>query len=106
MLDLPHSDADNIAGDGEAFSQLAGAVSHDWRIFRTRRGYLGLGPACMQEDDTVVVLDGDKMAYILRPLPDSGHAFMGECFVYAIRSGKAYAMVGENGVGWKVFTLY
>lgn len=98
MLKLPLSNCRDTLQLGRDFLNLARCGCSMRRIFRTRRGYLGLGPACMREGDIVVVLDGGKVPYILRPLTDSTYAFMGECFVYAIRNGEAYDMVGIDGV--------
>jgi hypothetical protein len=106
MLKVPLSSCRDNPRSAYLFLNLARYGCNLKRIFRTRRGYLGLGPACMREHDIVVVLDGGQVPYILRPLTDSTYAFMGECFVYAIRKGEAYGMIGKEGVKRQDFELH
>jgi hypothetical protein len=106
MLKLPLSNCRGALRAGRLFLDLTRYGCSLRRIFRTRRGYLGLGPACMREGDLVVVLDGGQVPYILRPLADSKYAFMGECFVYAIRNREAYNMIGKDGVKRRTFELH
>jgi predicted sulfurtransferase len=59
----------------------------------------------MQKGDVVVVLDGGKVPYMLRPRTGSQYAFLGECYVYAVRNGEAYDMAEKRGVGRQMFSL-
>ncbi|KAF2827527.1 hypothetical protein CC86DRAFT_290582 [Ophiobolus disseminans] len=90
-----------------SFEDMARLMCHRRRIFRTSRGYIGLGPRCMHVGDIVAVLDGGKVPFVLRPLVDGGHeyALMGECFVYDIMDGEVLQMVGHDGVQDKTFVL-
>jgi hypothetical protein len=106
MIDPPDFSLDSSNGNGRAFAELAGSLCCNRRIFRTRRGYLGLGPSCMQEDDLVVVFDAGPIPYILRPLTGSTYAYMGECFVWEIRNGQIYGMTDEDSVREQVFELH
>jgi hypothetical protein len=105
MMELPVFHFDSSQGDGQSYAMQAGLMCHPRRIFRTSTGYLGLGPGCMQKGDVVVVLDGGKVPYMLRPRTGSQYAFLGECYVYAIRNGEAYDMAEKRGVGRQMFSL-
>ncbi|KAF1911821.1 heterokaryon incompatibility protein-domain-containing protein [Ampelomyces quisqualis] len=105
-MQLPVSGHDSSEGHAWLYSRQAGAISGTRRIFRTFRGHIGLGPGCMQAGDVVTVLDGGKVPYVLRHLTGSKHAFMSECFVYAIRNGEAYDMREEDGVKRQIFELH
>ncbi|KAH7414426.1 heterokaryon incompatibility protein-domain-containing protein [Phaeosphaeria sp. MPI-PUGE-AT-0046c] len=104
-LGLPDFKNDAAHDDSEPYSMRAGVMCGSRRIFRTFGGCLGLGPGCMEAGDLVVVLDGGKVPYVLRPLGGPKYAFMGECFVYAIRNGEACAMAEKYGLPKQKFEL-
>jgi hypothetical protein len=71
------------------------------RVFRCEDGRLGLGPAAMRPGDTVVVLFGGIVPYVLRPLEGSGEggdeqkwALVGECIVPTLMQGQAVEEAG------------
>jgi hypothetical protein len=105
-MQLPVFGNDSSEGHHWLYARQAGGICGTRRIFRTFRGHIGLGPGCMQAGDVVAVLDGGKVPYVLRHLTGSKHAFMGECFVYAIRNGEAYDMSEEDGVKRQTFELH
>lgn len=89
----------------DVFQGLMTLYCHDRRLFRTKRGWLGLGPRCMRPDDLLVVLHGGPMPYILRPAGDGKFLFMGECYVSAIARGEVYDIAGTDGIEERVFNL-
>lgn len=105
-MQLPLLGNDSSKGHHRLYARQAGGICGTRRIFRTFRDHIGLGPGCMQAGDVVAVLDGGKVPYVLRHLTGSQHAFMGECFVHAIRNGEAYDMSEEDGVKRQMFELH
>ncbi|KAF9636440.1 Heterokaryon incompatibility [Lasiodiplodia theobromae] len=59
------------------------------RFFVTKKGYIGIGPACMQEGDKVCVLSGAIVPFILRS-DGAEHKLVGEAYVHGIMHGEAY----------------
>lgn len=69
------------------------------RFFMTKVGTMGLGPACMQKEDIVYVLDGGNTPFLLRPIkgrrdvPGYGehecYQLVGDCYVHGIMYGEA-----------------
>jgi hypothetical protein len=47
------------------------------RPFRSRKGYVGLGPAQMLPNDVVCIFLGSQVPYILRPYGSQGYQFVG-----------------------------
>jgi Heterokaryon incompatibility protein (HET) len=60
------------------------------RPFITKKGYIGLAPTTIQEDDVVVVCYGSHVPWILRRRDGmaDGFIFVGEAFVYGIMDGE------------------
>jgi hypothetical protein len=63
------------------------------RIFVTTKGYIGLGPPSMQQDDVVAILFGGKVPLVLRKT-DAHWALEGECYLHGV-------MLGEAIEAWK-----
>ncbi|KAI0106694.1 HET-domain-containing protein [Daldinia grandis] len=61
----------------------------DRRVFRTEKGYIGLGSALMEVDDEVAVVAGAKVPLILRR-KGSQWTLKGDCFLKGIMQGEAY----------------
>lgn len=92
--------------DSGVFIRMMTLYCNDRKLFRTSKGWLGLGPRCMRPDDSLVVLDGGPMPYILRPTEGTNQfLFMGDCYVSAIRRGEVYDLVGTDGIEKRVFDL-
>ena len=95
-------------GNHNSFVQMAAEICRNRRIFRTFKGYLGVGPGILQQDDVVCVLPY-KLPFVLRPTvvdhdarPSHAHThplntisicrrfrLVGECYVDDIMEGKA-----------------
>ncbi|KAI0198010.1 heterokaryon incompatibility protein-domain-containing protein [Astrocystis sublimbata] len=65
------------------------------RLFRTAKGYVGLGPAAAKAGDSVCVLMGGRLLYCLRALTGGRHEFVGECYVHGLMDGEVLAGFGE-----------
>ncbi|KAI9686726.1 MAG: hypothetical protein M1822_002785 [Bathelium mastoideum] len=75
------------------------------RFFKTKTGYMGIGPATMTEDDNICVLMGGPAPFVLRPaVPDiPGYTGMGkhwsmvgDCYVHGMMDGEALGLPREN----------
>ena len=96
----------NIEGHVQAYHQLVKTFCSNRRIFRTEKGYIGLGPRCMYRDDMVAVLDGGKIPYVLRPVKKTGEFdFVGECFVYDVLASFTLDVLIEHGYEEEDFVL-
>ncbi|KAI1398800.1 HET-domain-containing protein [Hypoxylon fuscum] len=61
----------------------------DRRVFRTDKGYIGLGSALAEVGDEIAVVKGAKVPLILRAMK-SKWALQGDCFLKGIMQGEAY----------------
>ncbi|KAK0655149.1 heterokaryon incompatibility protein-domain-containing protein [Cercophora newfieldiana] len=76
------------------------------RFFVTKKGYMGIGPAYMQEGDIVCVLFGGPTPYALRPTSKEGkYLFLGECYVDDVMNGEALALLGKGRRETQWFSL-
>ncbi|KAH7061663.1 heterokaryon incompatibility protein-domain-containing protein [Paraphoma chrysanthemicola] len=99
-------DSDTYPGNSRGFDKLLACQNK--RIFRTSRGYLGLGPRSMREGDLVAVLHGGRVPFVLRIMGQPGAAYfvlVGDCFVHDIMQKQIYEMLEEEGVMTGEFQL-
>jgi hypothetical protein len=99
-------DTEKYPGSARAFDRLLSYANR--RLFRTSRGYLGLGRRCMKEGDFVSVLHGGKYPYVLRifgKAPNACFALVGDCFMHDIMKRQVYNMLEDDGVMTGVFEL-
>lgn len=99
-------DTDTYPGSAQCFDVLL--ACSDRRIFRTQKGYLGLGRSGMQVGDAVTVLHGSRVPFVLRSIGEPGKAYftlVGDCFVHAIMRGEAYDMLEEESVTTGIFEI-
>jgi hypothetical protein len=69
------------------------------RIFVTKKGYFGIGPAELEEGDEIYILAGGKLPLVLRPLPKSRprtFELVGDCYVHGIMDGEAVSGHGSG----------
>ncbi len=65
-------------------------ITNGRRIFRTKRGFMGLGPNAAEIGDKVCVLLGGQVLYVLREgYESSNFKFVGECYVHGMMDGQA-----------------
>jgi hypothetical protein len=62
--------------------------SNNRRLFVTKRGYLGLGPGNTNEGDTVCILLGAAVPFILRKQENDEFACIGEVYVDGVMDGE------------------
>lgn len=60
------------------------------RPFITRRGYIGLGPATMQPEDTICIFLGARVPHVLRRVVGgcSGYKLVGQAYIHGIMDGE------------------
>ena len=76
------------AKEAHIFNEMVIKACNGRRFFRTQKGYMGLGPKDIQNGDTVSVLLGGQVPFILRELDDT-YMLIGESYVHGIMYGEA-----------------
>lgn len=66
-----------------------GSTTFRRRLFRTERGFMGLGPVAARIGDKVCVLLGGQVLYVLRDRDEGCYEFVGECYVHGMMDGQA-----------------
>jgi hypothetical protein len=67
---------------------------------------LGIGPEAMLPGDTVVVLHGAAIPFVLRPADDGLWRFVGECYLYDVNEGRVHREWKEKGSVSEKFCIY
>lgn len=75
-----------------AFESRMREVKTGRRLFRTEKGYLGMGTISVEPGDQVWVLKGADIPLILRPAKDGRYRLLGEAYVHGIMRGEALRM--------------
>ncbi|KAH7309637.1 heterokaryon incompatibility protein-domain-containing protein [Stachybotrys elegans] len=86
------------------YYQFVYRVAYGRRLFSTKKGYAGLGPNSTKAGDCVVLLNGGRTAYILRPRSKKEpvtYQFLGEAYVHGVMNGEGFAL----GLESKEFTI-
>jgi hypothetical protein len=95
------------ARDGDPFkwSHEATLVTRYRRFAVTERGYFLMGPDSMEDRDVVVVLDGGRTPFVLRPDGSQPQkwSLVGECYVHGLMSGEVYSLPDTKP---EVFSIY
>lgn len=78
------------------------------RLFRTSKGYIGVGPETMVPGDMVTLLFGGRVPFLLRQLDQRGYRLVGDCYVQGIMHGEAIDAwrKGEEAFVEKWFDLH
>lgn len=98
----------------ESIDLVANAVAltvYEKRLFISSKGYIGWGPNTMCPGDTIAVLHGSNMPFVVRALPEqpagvssgSGYTMVGECYVHGLMNGEAF---GNAEMEKRDFLLY
>jgi hypothetical protein len=83
-------------GNSREYKTEAWAACYQSKMFRTAKGYLGLGPEILKAGDIVAVIFGAKVPFILRPEGDH-YLLVGDCYVHGVMQGEAVEeWVGAN----------
>jgi hypothetical protein len=74
--------------------------SQNRRMFKTRSGYVGIGPKAMKHGDKIALCKGGEVPFIIRP-NGGGQEYhlIGDCYIHGMMYGECY---GEEmcGVLW------
>jgi hypothetical protein len=78
-------------------SQMVQTVLRRKVFFMSSKGYIGWGPIKMKVGDTIAVLHGGDMPFVLRQVPEklsgtdasSGYTVIGECYASGLMRGEA-----------------
>jgi hypothetical protein len=82
------------------------AACHMRRVFRTRDGLIGLGPAVARVGDTLTIQYNFECPSLLRPAArDHHHHFVGNCYVDGMMDGEASTRFGADSDRHRVFHL-
>ncbi|KAH9868802.1 hypothetical protein J1614_007876 [Plenodomus biglobosus] len=76
-------------GDADQFGVLAGKACHERKFFTTAEGRIGLCPRETRPGDSIAILYGGSVPYVLAPMIDGKWKFIGECYVEGIMFGEA-----------------
>jgi hypothetical protein len=94
------------------FSEYAGTMCFNKRLFRTSKGYIGLGPATTRPGDIVTVLSGCRVPFVLLPEQNEGESpsesrfiLNGECYIDGIMFGEAMQEYQQAGLPLTTFNL-
>ncbi|KAH8791065.1 hypothetical protein BGZ57DRAFT_875146 [Hyaloscypha finlandica] len=92
-------------GDSSYFEYEASAMGQRRKIFRTLKGYMGLGPDSLLPGDIAVVLFGGNVPYILRP--QNGHyLFVGEAYIHGIMNGEVIRQWRDGVLKDEMFEIH
>jgi hypothetical protein len=98
-------DTDNHPGDTSVFPRFLDILTSR-RLFRTKRGHVGLGRRNTRVGDFVTVLHGGWVPYVLRINKDiNAFNFVGDSFVYDVMDGQVYESTEEICKEGGVFTI-
>jgi hypothetical protein len=103
---------------GHYFERLADKACNGRRFFVTRRGFMGIGPLRAKTGDTVAILKGGNVPYILRhdreEVPDDKQGnlpktfkLVGEAYIHGLSDGQGIAHMKnpESMTDWRVILL-
>jgi hypothetical protein len=90
---MPAYLSEEIKEAARNFDFLVKNVSMGRQFITTEDGHFGFGPELAQKHDTVVILSGGKLPYVLRKVsPSSGsgdaYEFIGDAFIYNAMAGE------------------
>jgi hypothetical protein len=84
-------------GDADQFGVLVGKACHERKFFTTADGRMGLCPQDTEVGDSIVILYGGSVPYVLRDVGTDTWRFVGECYVDGVMFGEAVeCRVGEQ----------
>jgi hypothetical protein len=72
----------------EPFNEMAQCVS-ERKIFRTKKGFIGLAPQSIKEGDSVALFEGGMLPLIIRQSQDNWVIF-GDCYVHGMMNGELF----------------
>lgn len=78
-------DAEKLRTDSgdRRFAMGLGRYAHNRRVMRGEQGSACLGPALAERGDSICILFGARVPFLLRPRPNGdGYILLGECYVH------------------------
>ena len=73
---------------------------HDVRLFFTAKGFVGVGPAAMETGDSISILAGGSLPYVLRTVPNAARLntfeLIGSCYVHDVMDGQVVHAIKED----------
>lgn len=81
---------DGDVGQGVKYANIAFNKLLKRRPFRSERGYIGLGPVGTCRGDSIWILPGADVPFVLRPAGDGNFSVVGEAYVHKIMDGEFF----------------
>ena len=75
------------------------------RLFWTRKGYIGVGPAAARVGDKIVSFFGGQVLYVLRDKREEVYEFMGECYVHGLMDGEVIEWLEKGTMCAETFRI-
>jgi hypothetical protein len=88
----PSSLLKNVRSDVREFDEFVQVNTLGRRLFRTDSGWIGFGPESLQVSDSLVMIPGGKVPYVLRQSPTgkaNEYSFLGDAYAQEAASGIA-----------------
>lgn len=85
-------------GQGVKYAKVAFNKLLQRRPFRSRSGYIGIGPVGMYRGDSIWILPGADVPFVLRPARDGGFIVVGEAYVHKIMDGEFFEMTKRHQI--------
>lgn len=98
-------DGNKDNGNSTRFMEAMLPMICERQLFMTSKGYLGLGPGCVQEGDLVCTLAGASVPLILRREDSGQYALVGESYVHGMMHGNAEESSTEATPPVQEFTI-
>ncbi|PVI03100.1 HET-domain-containing protein [Periconia macrospinosa] len=83
--------------ESSIFSEEAWHALQGRKIFQTKGGYIGIGPQTLDKGDSLFVLCGGKVPFILRNASPEGYRLVGEAYVDGIMEGQVQGWIKPGG---------
>lgn len=90
-------ETDRSIFESDLFEYLGGVTEHRV-MFTTEKGYVGLGSEETSIEDTVVVLSGGNLPFVLRQKGAGKYKFGGECYLHGVMDGEAMNKAMEEDI--------
>jgi hypothetical protein len=91
-------------GDGDRFYEAARRACRGRVFMRTSRGWRGLVSMDVEAGDTLVVLFGSRVPFILRRSGDA-YRLVGDCYGHGIMDGEAMHMLADGNLAVEEFNI-
>lgn len=85
-------------GHGVKYAKIAFNKLLQRRPFRSEGGYIGLGPVGVCRGDSIWILPGADVPFVLRPARDGGLTVVGEAYVHRIMDGEFFELAKTHQI--------